>query len=156
VAFAVGFGGGLASEGGPVAHSWGIVNRSRVLVYKLGGSDSLPLPPPDDRVMPKPLPATADEATIARGQVVYQRHCAYCHGDGLRTGGVTPDLRWSSANVHDIWQDIVRGGVLKAVGMVSFEKYVSEQDAEAIRQYVLAEASRRYAELNPVEGSDGG
>jgi hypothetical protein len=74
----------------------------------------------------------------------------------LRTGGVTPDLRWSSSNVHDIWQDIVRGGVLQAVGMVSFEKYVSEQDAEAIRQYVLAEANRRYAELNPVEASDGG
>ena len=33
--------------------------------------------------------------------------CGYCHGDGLRTGGVTPDLRWSSAQVHATWQDIV-------------------------------------------------
>jgi mono/diheme cytochrome c family protein len=149
VAIAVGFGGGLAAEGGPVAHSWGVVNRSRVLVYKLGGTDSLPSPPEDQRSMPKPGPVTADAATVQRGQVVYQRHCSYCHGDGLRTGGVTPDLRWSSANVHDMWQDIVRGGTLKALGMVSFRDYVSESEAEAVRQYVLAEANRRYAELNP-------
>jgi PQQ-dependent dehydrogenase (methanol/ethanol family) len=152
IAFAVGFGGGLAAEGGPVAHGWGIVNRSRVLVYKLGGNDSLPEPARDDRTMPEPAPVTADGATVARGQVVYQRHCAYCHGDGLRTGGVTPDLRWSSPEVHGIWQDIVRGGALEAVGMVSFAKYVSEEEAEAVRQYVLAEANRRYAELQPERG----
>jgi PQQ-dependent dehydrogenase (methanol/ethanol family) len=150
IAFAVGFGGGLAAEGGPVAHSWGIVNRSRVLVYKLGGADKLPTPPEDDRVMPKPAPVTADADTVRRGQVVYQRHCAYCHGDGLRTGRVTPDLRWSSENVHGMWQDIVRGGILKSLGMVSFADYVSEDEAEAVRQYVLAEATRRYAELHPA------
>jgi hypothetical protein len=33
--------------------------------------------------------------------------------------------------------------------MVSFRDYVSESEAEAVRQYVLAEANRRYAELNP-------
>jgi mono/diheme cytochrome c family protein len=103
--------------------------------------------------MPEPAPVTADAAVVRRGQVVYQRHCAYCHGDGLRTGGVNPDLRWSSRNVHDIWQDIVRGGVLKSLGMVGFAEYVTEEDAEAIRQYVLAEANRLYAERNPPPGS---
>ena len=132
-----------------MAHSWGVRNISRVLVYKLGGKHQLPPMPTDDRVMPRPAPVTADADTVLQGQVVYQRHCAYCHGDGLRTGGVTPDLRWSGENVHGIWQDIVRGGVLAPLGMVSFAEYVSEEDAEAIRQYVLSEANRRYAELNP-------
>jgi mono/diheme cytochrome c family protein len=149
VAFAVGFGGGLASEGGPVAHSWGVRNISRVLAYKLGGEHELPPLPADDRLMPKPAPVTADADTVLQGQVVYQRHCAYCHGDGLRTGGVTPDLRWSGENVHGIWQDIVLGGVLAPLGMVSFADYVSAEEAEAIRQYVLSEANRRYAEINP-------
>jgi PQQ-dependent dehydrogenase (methanol/ethanol family) len=149
VAFAVGFGGGFAAEAGPVAHSWGIRNKSRVLVYKLGGTHELPPLPEDTREMPKPASVTADAAVVARGQVVYQRHCAYCHGDGLRTGWVNPDLRWSSQAVHDIWQDIVRGGVLQGLGMVSFADYVSEEDAEAIRQYVLAEANRLYAERSP-------
>ena len=152
IAFAVGFGGGLAAEGGPVAHSWQVRNISRVLVYKLGGTHKLPPVPDDNREMPKPAPVTADAAAVARGEVVYQRHCAYCHGDGLRTGGVTPDLRWSNESIHGIWQDIVLGGVLETRGMVSFAEYVSAEDAEAIRQYVLAEANRLYRDKHPAEG----
>ncbi len=71
------------------------------------------------------------------------------HGDGLRTGGPTPDLRWSGEQTHAIWQDIVLGGTLAPLGMVSFADFVSEQDSEAIRQYVLAEANRVYAERYP-------
>jgi mono/diheme cytochrome c family protein len=85
--------------------------------------------------------------------VVYLRHCGYCHGDGLRTGGVTPDLRWSTPEVHGMWQDIVRGGVLSKLGMVSFSDYVSADDAEAIRQYVLSEANRLYREQHPAPES---
>ncbi len=149
LAIAVGFGGGLAAEGGPVAHAWKVPNKSRVLVYKLGGTHSLPPVPANKRELAKPAPVTADEQTVLRGQVVYQRHCAYCHGDGLRTGGITPDLRYSNESIHGMWQEIVRGGAFSALGMVSFAEYVSEEDAEAIRQYVLSEAGRRYRELNP-------
>lgn len=145
VAIAVGISGGFASEGGPVAHDWHLPSISRVQVFKLGGKAEIPPPPEVDRTMPKPAPVTASAEVVHRGEVVYQRHCAYCHGDGFRTGGPTPDLRRSSAQVHDIWQDIVRGGILKSLGMVSFADYVSEQDAEAIRQYALSEANRIYA-----------
>jgi quinohemoprotein ethanol dehydrogenase len=150
VAIAVGFGGGLGSEGGAVAHDWKVPKLSRVLVYKLGGSHTLPPLPVDSREMPKPAPVTASAHVVMRGEVVYQRHCAVCHGDGFRTGGTTPDLRWSTAQVHEIWQDIVRGGVLKSLGMVSFAEFVSEDDAEAIRQYVLSEANRVYLLENPA------
>ena len=146
VAVAVGLGGGLVAEAGPVAHSWQIPNRSRVLVYKLGGKHTLPVPAADERVMPRPAPATAGADVIEQGRIVYHRHCSYCHGDGLRTGGATPDLRWSSEQTHAMWQDIVLGGILAPLGMVSFADYVTEDDSEAIRQYVLAEANRAYAE----------
>jgi mono/diheme cytochrome c family protein len=149
IAIAQGFGGGAASEAGPVAHHRQVQNMSRVMVFKLGGKAELPPPRVDTRKMPPPAPATADAAVLARGEVVYHRHCSYCHGDGLLTGGLTPDLRWSSAQVHDTWQDIVRGGVLSNLGMVSFSDYVSADDAEAIRQYVLAEANRLYREKHP-------
>jgi quinohemoprotein ethanol dehydrogenase len=150
IAVATGFGGGFAAEGGAVAHHWHVPNISRVLAYKLGGSHELPPVPDTTRRMAKPAPVTAAAAVVARGQVIYQRHCSYCHGDGLRTGGVTPDLRWSSAAVHEIWQDIVRGGVLQARGMMGFGEYVSEEEAEAIRQYVLSEAGRLYGRLYPA------
>jgi quinohemoprotein ethanol dehydrogenase len=132
-----------------VAHSWKVPNLSRVLVYKLGGTHQLPPLAQPDRVLPKPAAVTADAATIEQGQIVFQRHCSYCHGDGLRTGGVTPDLRWSTENVHSMWQDIVIDGALASRGMVGFGEHVSPADAEAIRQYVLSEANRLYAEQNP-------
>ena len=151
IAIAQGFGGGFAAEGGPVAHDWQVQNMSRVMVFKLGGTAEPPPPRVDTREMPQPAAVTADAAELAHGEVVYHRHCGYCHGDGLRTGGVTPDLRWSSAQVHEIWQDIVLGGVLEARGMVSFSDYLNADDAEAIRQYVLAEANRLYGEKHPEQ-----
>ncbi len=151
VAVAVGFGGGGAAEAGIIMNGWKARNKSRVLVYKLGGTAELPPLPADERVMPKPLPATASTDTIATGQKYYQRHCRYCHGDGLRTGGINPDLRWSSEATHEQWDDIVIGGARAALGMVGFGDYITEEQSEAIRQYVLSEANRVYAELKPTE-----
>jgi mono/diheme cytochrome c family protein len=148
---AVGFGGGGAAEGGIIMNGWKMRNKSRVLVYKLGGAAELPPLPVDERVMPKPLPTTASAETIAMGQKYYQRHCRYCHGDGLRTGGINPDLRWSSEATHEQWKDIVIGGSRAALGMVGFGDYITTQQSEAIRQYVLSEANRVYGELNTTE-----
>ncbi|MFK7975414.1 MAG: PQQ-dependent dehydrogenase, methanol/ethanol family [Halioglobus sp.] len=145
VVLMAGIGGGFSSEGGPVAHDWNLPTKSRVLAFKLGGKAKLP--PRDDvpEPMPKPAPVTAGADVLYRGEVMYQRHCAYCHGDGFRTGGVNPDLRRSSPEIHGLWQQIVRDGILKSVGMVGFAQFLSESDAEAIRQYTLAEANRIYA-----------
>jgi mono/diheme cytochrome c family protein len=101
--------------------------------------------PEQNRQLPKPAPVTANADAVQQGQVLYQRHCSYCHGDGMRTGGLTPDLRYAGQAVHDSWQNIVLGGVLEARGMVSFAPYLDATEAEAIRQYVLMEANKRYA-----------
>jgi mono/diheme cytochrome c family protein len=155
VAVAVGSGGGFGHEGSALSHAWKLRNKSRVLGFKLGGTAQLPPLPPDERAMPEPAPVTASAETVAHGRTMYQRYCSYCHGDGLRTGGLNPDLRWSSADIHAKWQDIVIGGMLQPLGMVSFREFLTAEDAEAIRQYVLGEASRRYAELQaaPQPGS---
>jgi len=150
IAIAVGFGGGFGAQGGVVAHGWNIPNISRVLVYKLGGTLELPAVVEDHREMPVPAgTVSASAAVIDHGQAVYQRHCSYCHGDGLRTGGMNPDLRWASPAIHDSWQQIVRDGALASLGMVGFQDFVSEDDAEAIRQYVLSEAQRTYQLEHP-------
>ena len=144
VAVAAGFGGGAAAEAGPLFHGRKIPNLSRVLVFKLGGEATLPPVPDQERAMPKPEPVTGSADAVSRGQVLYQRHCSYCHGDSMRTGGLTPDLRYSGKAVHDIWQDILLEGVLSARGMISFAPYLDEKQSEAIRQYVLTEANKLY------------
>ena len=85
---------------------------------------------------------------------MYHRHCGYCHGDGLRTGGLTPDLRYSGQAVHDIWQDIVIEGVLKARGMISFAPYLDATEAESVRQYVLMEANKLYQRQKTTPATD--
>ena len=99
--------------------------------------------------MPKPAPVTVGDEQVAQGVILFQRHCSFCHGDGLRSSGLVPDLRYSQAAIHELWQDIVRGGILERNGMVSFAQYLSAEDAELIRQYVLSEANRVYVDKAP-------
>jgi mono/diheme cytochrome c family protein len=56
--------------------------------------------------------------------------------------GVVPDLRYSSAAVHDSWQEIVRGGSHRGGGMASFRDLLSAEEAEAIRAYVAHRAGQ--------------
>lgn len=143
---AAGFGGGFAAEGGPVAHAWKVPNISRVLVFKLGAQEQLPPIVDHQRALAKPAPVSANADVVEQGKVVFQRHCSYCHGDGFRTGGVTPDLRYSGEAIHNMWDQIVLDGILSGAGMVSFAEFVSKDELEAIRQYVLSEANRLYDE----------
>ncbi|WOJ95146.1 PQQ-dependent dehydrogenase, methanol/ethanol family [Congregibacter variabilis] len=145
IAAAVGFGGGAGAEAGAVTHHWEIPNLSRVLVFKLGGSAELPPIPEDDRSLAsQPAIVTASSEVVDHGRMVYQRHCSYCHGDGMRTAGLTPDLRHSNAMVHDNWKAIVLEGQRSGLGMVGFKQFINAGDAEAIRQYTLYEAGRLY------------
>jgi quinohemoprotein ethanol dehydrogenase len=146
IAMAVGFGGGFAAEGGPVAHAWKVPNISRVLVFKLGAQEQLPPIVDHQRALAKPAPVSENADIVEQGKVVFQRHCSYCHGDGFRTGGVTPDLRYSGEAIHNMWDQIVLDGILSGAGMVSFAEFVSKDESEAIRQYVLSEANRLYDE----------
>ncbi|MBQ73563.1 MAG: PQQ-dependent dehydrogenase, methanol/ethanol family [Gammaproteobacteria bacterium] len=153
VAVAAGWGGGGAHEAGALTHGWNARNKSRVLVYKLGGQQQLPaLSLEEETPMSEPLPVTASAEIIAEGQVLYEKHCSACHGGGLRTGGINPDLRRSSPAIHKTWQDIVIGGLLQPLGMVSFSQFMSSDDAEAVRQYVLGEANRQYTKQQASQG----
>ena len=81
--------------------------------------------------------------TLEEGMALYHRVCQVCHGNRA-VSALIPDLRNSDQNVHEIWQDIVIGGALSANGMASFEDHVTAEGAEAIRQYILYEATIAY------------
>ncbi len=80
-------------------------------------------------------------AVISEGGVHYARNCAVCHGPLAISSGVLPDLRWSAITGNkDAWKGVVLDGNLAANGMVSFADYLTPDEAEAIRAYVLAQA----------------
>jgi PQQ-dependent dehydrogenase (methanol/ethanol family) len=147
IAVLAGWGGVFPLTTGEVAFKSGRVrNVSRMLAFKLGGPASLPPLPEVEQPVLHPPASTASTAEIHCGEAVFQRYCAACHGDVAVSGGVLPDLRYSSTLDNDQWFDIVLGGMLQPNGMVSFKKELSRQDAAAARAYVIFRANQSLAE----------
>jgi alcohol dehydrogenase (cytochrome c)/quinohemoprotein ethanol dehydrogenase len=143
VAVLAGWGGVFPLVTGEVSFKSGRVrNISRMLVFKLGGQAKLPAPPEVEEPALKPPPSRASAATIHRGERVYQQFCSRCHGDVAVSGGLLPDLRYSSTLDSDQWFYVVMDGLLKSNGMVSFKQDISRQDAAAAREYVIFRANQ--------------
>ena len=112
-------------------------NDGRLLAFKLGAAGEIPPPVAPVVDIPAPPPLTASEENVARGRGLYNRACVWCHGMGA-VGTVNADLRLMTAETHERFQAIVRGGLLRDKGMESFADAVTEEEAELIRQYVVA------------------
>jgi quinohemoprotein ethanol dehydrogenase len=152
VAVLAGWGGVFPLVTGEVSFKSGRVrNVSRVLAFKLNGKASLPpLPPFEERAL-NPPPSTASTSAIQHGEAVYQRFCSGCHGDVAVSGGLLPDLRYSTALEENLWFKIVRGGAYQSMGMVAFGKEVSQRDADDVRSYVIFRAHQSMDEAKPGE-----
>ncbi len=113
----------------------------KVVTFKLGATGEIAdsgLAPVD--ATPK-AEAFGSMAVISEGAVHYARNCAVCHGPLAVSSGVLPDLRWSAISGNkDAWNGVVLEGNLAANGMVSFADYITPDEAEAIRAYVLTQA----------------
>lgn len=113
----------------------------KVVTFKLNGDGIIP--EPNIVIKPKTPQAAqfASIETVQTGFELYHYNCMGCHGPFAISSGVLPDLRWSETTADtSAWKAIVLDGVLAANGMVSFNKYLSESDAEAIRAYVVKQA----------------
>jgi quinohemoprotein ethanol dehydrogenase len=151
VAVLAGWGGVFPLATGEVSFRSGRVrNISRMLVFKLGGSANLPQLEPAVEQTPQPLPSQGGSVVVHKGEQLFQRYCAACHGDAAVSGGVLPDLRYSGTLETEEWYSDVLGGMLHADGMVSFAKELSHEDAAAIRAYVVF---RRNQSAAPGSGS---
>jgi len=151
IAVLAGWGGVFPLSYGEVALSSGRTqNISRLLAFKLGSKASLPPLPQFSPPQLKPPKSTATDATIQKGEALFQRYCLTCHGDVAVGGGVLPDLRYSGTLDNDQWFDIVLKGQLKKAGMVAFEKELSRGDAAAIRAYVILRANQSVPSPTPA------
>ncbi|MCJ2185849.1 PQQ-dependent dehydrogenase, methanol/ethanol family [Novosphingobium beihaiensis] len=118
-------------------------NRSRVLTFSLDGTATLPEQKALAKWTTPPPPAFGTPAQAELGMNLYSRTCGGCHGDGVRSGGVLPELRRSKvAGDAKTWRDVVIGGLLEDNGMASFARDMTPEDAEAIRAYVLFRANQ--------------
>jgi quinohemoprotein ethanol dehydrogenase len=107
-----------------------------VLVFKLGGTATLPAPVAADTIPPATRP-TGDAAQLATGEALYHERCSNCHGGAGVGAGVLPDLRHSLLARQDTLHDVVREGALAANGMPNFSKVLTADDVKASQQYIL-------------------
>jgi len=122
--------------------------QGRVNVFRLDGSERLP-PLNLPRIeMPEPPEIRASAETVGQGEVLFDRYCFMCHGGGAISGGVIPDLRYSSVlQDADAWRTVIHGE-RAASGMPDFSNWVSDLDADALRAYVASQA-RATRNLSP-------
>ncbi|WP_423415690.1 PQQ-dependent dehydrogenase, methanol/ethanol family [Hyphomicrobium sp. B1] len=142
VAVLVGWGGAYPLMEGVNSNASGnLRNISRLMVFKVGGTAKLPPLPPESKFVLNPPPETASPETVAKGEALFDQFCAVCHGGGVVSGRVNPDLRASRFLKDDAWFDILLKGGLQNAGMASFAKVLNHDDAAAIRAYVIHRAN---------------
>jgi len=115
-------------------------NFGRLLVFKLGGNKTLPIPNVRDNTIPEQKLMNASVEDIRNGESNYNQYCAVCHGFIVKSAGGIPDLRKMSAGVHGAFNQIVLEGLLASNGMASFSDVLTEQEVENIHHYVKARA----------------
>jgi quinohemoprotein ethanol dehydrogenase len=146
VAVLVGWGGPEVLGNRPTGK--GIVGPGKLLVFSLGGSASLPH---YERVVPPvPIPTfhlVASRSEVEKGRVLFAAYCARCHGAGVVSGGSVADLRYSTTPKHEMFEQIVRGGALRQIGMPSFSEDLTSAQVRFIHAYVLDRA-RESARIN--------
>jgi len=125
---------------GPVKPGYG-----RILTFVMGGTATLEVPVyghPDP-----PAPAIQMDASVEminEGRMLYQEHCFYCHGLEA-VAGALPDLRYTTAEVHQQFEAIVLGGSRQVLGMPSFGDLLTGEQVRAIQAYVLFRAEESAA-----------
>jgi PQQ-dependent dehydrogenase (methanol/ethanol family) len=117
-------------------------NISRILSFKIGGAAELPAMPAMSAVPPPPNDFGSD-AQIGAGASLYTRYCSSCHGVAAISGGVLSDLRHSAmSGSAEAFRSVVLEGALLDNGMASFAEVLSEEDAEAVRAFVVRQANQ--------------
>jgi quinohemoprotein ethanol dehydrogenase len=136
----------VAGWGGPEvlgnrATGKGKVAPGKLLSFSLGGTATLP--PYEHATQPVPMPTfhlTASRPEIEKGRVLFATFCARCHGAEVASSGLVPDLRYATAGTHEKFEEIVRGGALRELGMPSFSEDVTSAQVRLIQAYVLDRA----------------
>jgi quinohemoprotein ethanol dehydrogenase len=133
---------GIGGSAGLNLTAFDYQNAGYVIAWKLGGGAKLPAVEKRAPARVTVAQTQAPPETLAAGQALYAEHCFRCHGMGTKSGGLLPDLRFSTRATHASWNDIVLGGIRADRGMASFADVLDPAAGAAIQAYVAAQAHR--------------
>jgi quinohemoprotein ethanol dehydrogenase len=124
-----------APGSGPVKPGYG-----RILTFTLGAAGTLKPPEYGHKNPPTPaVSANASPQIVHEGGLLFNEHCAPCHGVNAIAGPV-PDLRYASKEILEGIDEIVLGGARASAGMPSFKQILDAGQVRAIQAYIAARA----------------
>jgi len=140
VAVMAGWGGPTTLGNRPIGK--GKIGPGRLLVFSIGGTATLkPVEQAAQPVVPMPtFKLAVSKREIDDGSNLFATFCARCHGGDVVSGGLVPDLRYTNASMHQMFQQVVLGGALRQFGMPSFSDDLTPAQVRSIEGYVLNRA----------------
>jgi quinohemoprotein ethanol dehydrogenase len=108
----------------------------KLFTFVLNGKQPMPEVVAQKRTV-TPIGVTASPETIEVGSTLFAQWCSVCHGVGVGGGGATADLRYSAPSTFDKYREIVLEGKYQGMGMPSLKSWLTADDVDAIRAYVL-------------------
>ncbi len=143
LAILAGWGGGYAGMGGKLAYSYGWSYRThprRLLVFSLDGAAEIPAIKPPHFPIPIVETTFTVDAELAQMGSAWYGICASCHGSGLFSGGMAPDLRASPIPLDfNSFKAVVREGAKTGMGMPKFPD-LTDSTLMAIQHFIRREA----------------
>ena len=141
IAVAQGWGGESSLPFGAISGPQGMVNISRLLVFKPGAQAELPVIETQEEKLQAHALAAASPRAIEHGRALYNTYCSVCHGGNAVSGGLVPDLRYRVGELAPAWQSIVIDGALAEGGMPAWGEFMTPEEANEILAYVAHEAT---------------
>ncbi|MCB0688163.1 MAG: PQQ-dependent dehydrogenase, methanol/ethanol family [Saprospiraceae bacterium] len=135
VSIAVGWGGGVGQK-----YKFAPLQPGRVFTFSLQGKAKYPSYLQASERNIADIPFSANKTELANGADIFNRYCSICHVLNKDGGGIIPNLTYTSADVHQNFQSIVRGGVLLSLGMPNFGDRLSEKDVNDLQKFILNSA----------------
>ena len=129
--------GGSAGLIGP-SDSGAYKGEGRLWTFTLGGDRNIE--PVQGQELPEltAIDFNDDPEILALGEDIYGKRCMICHGAGGASGGSLADLRYAAPATYDIMQNIVRDGAYGGRGMPNLGEWISVEEVEAVKNWLLS------------------
>jgi quinohemoprotein ethanol dehydrogenase len=139
VSLLVGWGGaGLISGSLAAQNGWKYkVHPRRLITFALDGKVPMPPSPPPTFAHPVDVPGfKVDPQLAAYGKEVFSHSCFLCHGGGVVSGGLAPDLRESPIpQSRDAFKQVLLEGVRVPLGMPRFADF-TDKEIDGLMHYI--------------------